>query len=120
MNRVRQHLRATAIAWLCLQVVTLAVLMPRTCCPGHEKTAAAPAPPAEQCPLHEAKAPKPECRMSAACGGPVAALPMSVGAAGTTVASFRFEPAFTSTRVHLLTQRAPVVEPVSTTPPPKA
>jgi hypothetical protein len=120
MDSVRHHLRITAIAWLCLQVVTLAVFIPQTCCLGHDKKATTQTASPEQCPLHAPRAPEPECRMAAACSAPMAALPMSIGVAGLTTPSFRFEPAITSSGVRLLTPQAVAADVLSPTPPPKA
>jgi len=58
--------------------------------------------------------------MTSACGGPMAALPMSIGVAGLTTPSFRFDPAITSTSVNLLTPEATAAEAVTSSPPPKA
>jgi len=119
MKLVRRSLRATAIAWLCLQAATLAVFIPQACCLGHATPVSARTPQPE-CPMHPAPPPASECRMTAGCGGPTAVVPMSMTVAAVTVSQFHFDPVITSRPIGVVFSPVFEADTHSTTPPPKA
>ncbi len=90
MNALRPHLRVSAAAWLLLQTATLAVFVPRDCCPVH-RSAAAPTTtchtePANDascpmrgetgsaCPMHRRGGDAKACLLKGSCNGPADAL----------------------------------------------
>ena len=119
MNWVRRSLRATAIAWLILQAATLAVFIPQACCLAHNAAAAARSSQPE-CPMHPSTPPAEQCRMTAACGGQSATLPVSIAVAGVALPVFRFDPAITSVPIDIAISHVVGAGPRSTSPPPKA
>ncbi len=81
MVAIRRRIRTWTFAWLVFQAASLSAFVPRDCCAAHAEHASHTAAPehgadgTEQCLMHRAAVPQPECSLRSACNGPMSALP---------------------------------------------